>query len=407
MTSVSAPRWPALAAAFAGNALILTSFELSNTFLTAQARAVFAIGTQDTMLAWLNVHINPLAIALGALVWGLWSDAAGRRAPLIACFALNGLAAAAYVFVPSHATAGEMSSASFYALRLAQCFADGTGLGVLAAFVLEAAPLRHRALTFAVMAAIGVLVSRMAVVAQAFWLVPLGAGALLDGARTAVIVTGIVLLAVTASAALAVRADPPPVAPAANRPPLAIGLIGVAAYSMHQLLNRLQLVLFASLPVVIFRAAGFRTVHDVLILTVGIAAGLAGGWLADRYGRRPLILIPSVLLILVFIPVAMVIRSAADGTTYLAGSLLLLALAGLSRTPLTTALAESLPGRWRATVMGLIGGLPFPLVSLLLGGGGHPIVNFELLLHGAIAVGGVWALFALRESAPGRQPPAI
>jgi MFS family permease len=80
-----------------------------------------------------------------------------------------------------------------------------------------------------------------------------------------------------------------------------------------------------------------------------IVFGLAGGWLADRYGRKVVMLAPRILLVLAIYPAFLFLNGHASLVTLLMTTGLMSALGSLSSAALIVAVPESLPESVRAS----------------------------------------------------------
>lgn len=83
-------------------------------------------------------------------------------------------------------------------------------------------------------------------------------------------------------------------------------------------------------------------------------AGLFGGWLSDRYGRLPVMLIPRIILTLLAYPLFLLIQIHPSGATLFLATAVMTALTVSSAAATLAALAELLPGMIRATGFAII-----------------------------------------------------
>lgn len=133
---------------------------------------------------------------------------------------------------------------------------------------------------------------------------------------------------------------------------------------------------------------------------------LIGGWLADRYGRRPVIITFTVLLAVIAIPTFMAINDFHTPSVLYVAMALLTAVTGLGQGCVMTAIAESLPRNVRAGALGTIyavaiavfGGSAQFVVVWLIGATGNPLVPGWYLLGAALL--GLAAMIKTNETAP-------
>jgi MFS family permease len=133
-----------------------------------------------------------------------------------------------------------------------------------------------------------------------------------------------------------------------------------------------------------------------------------GGWLSDRVGRRPVMILSTALLAACTYPAFLaIVRFHSPGVLY--GSCVLLGiLTGLNQGPVVAALAEALPRRVRAGTLSLV----YALAIAVFGGSTQFVVKWLQELTGnalapgwymlAAALVGLGSMSLLRESAPVR-----
>jgi MFS family permease len=144
-----------------------------------------------------------------------------------------------------------------------------------------------------------------------------------------------------------------------------LGLIGASTISTY---------VFAYLTTYAFKTlhmpAGVSLGATAVSGTCGLAAGLIGGALSDRFGRRPLMIWPRLFFLLATWPVFWVIVHFHNGPALLIGTAILTFSSALSTAAVFVAIAESL--RKEVRVMGM--GMVYAVAVAVFGGTTQPII---------------------------------
>ncbi|MBU6445698.1 MAG: MFS transporter [Alphaproteobacteria bacterium] len=428
MTTETAPP-PAItarnvAAAVLGNALEVYDFGAYAFFAVMIGEAFFPSKSPMTslLLSLATFGAGFVSRPFGALLIGAYGDRAGRKPALLLTFFLMGLGSAGLALTPSYATLGSLAPVLVVAARLIQGLAFGGTIGPATAFLLEAAPPSRRGLFaswqlasqgLATLAAGAVGVGLSAVLGHAAmadwgWRVPFLLGAL------------ILPLAFTLRHALpetlhhageAAAPDQPGLGQFVRREPglVVIGLVIVAS---------------CTIPFyVLAYMTTFATTTLHLSTTVSLAAtvifgvatllfSLLGGALSDRFGRKPLMILPRVAVVLVAWPLFAWLIRAPDALALLAVTAVLSILSQLSSSVALVAVAEALPRHVRSAGMATIyalgvaifGGSTQFIVAWLIARTGDALMPAWYLMA-ATAIG-IWAMAALRETGPVRAARA-
>jgi MFS family permease len=139
---------------------------------------------------------------------------------------------------------------------------------------------------------------------------------------------------------------------------------------------------------------------------VSVVFESVSGWLSDKYGRKPVMLIPGVLLVLLTVPVFLLIVQVHTPAALLFGVGVIAFLGAMSQPALIVALTEGFPQNIRArglsTVYALaiatFGGSTQVVVTLILKYTNDPISPAWFLT--AAATVGVIAMLLFPETAP-------
>ena len=110
-----------------------------------------------------------------------------------------------------------------------------------------------------------------------------------------------------------------------------------------------------------------KAASDGVTLVLGFASlafTLLGGWLADRYGRRPIMVIPRVAIVVVAIPVFWLAVTRPGAVTIYIAVIVLSALSSISTAAIIVAVPEALPRNVRSAGLSIV----YALAVSLFGG---------------------------------------
>jgi MFS family permease len=169
---------------------------------------------------------------------------------------------------------------------------------------------------------------------------------------------------------------------------------------------------------------GYMTTYalNTLKLTATISFGLTiingvfsiifeawSGWLSDKYGRKPVMIVPGLLLLVSILPCFWLITHIGGIWVLYGTQAWMVILAGLSSTPAIIAFTESLPPAIRSGAVALIyafaisifGGSTQFVITALIKWTGNPLAP-AVYWSVAMAVGLI-AMALVKESAPGKR----
>jgi MFS family permease len=404
-----------VAAVVTGNAIEFYDFVTYAFFAAQIGRTFFPSDTPGTSLlaSLATFGAGFLTRPLGALVIGRYADRTGRKPAMLLSFWLMGIAVIGLPLVPGYASIGVAAPLLVIAFRLLQGFALGGEVGPNTAFLMEAAPARHRGLYVSMQATsadAAVMIAGLVGVALASWLAPAELDAwgwrlaLLPGA--VIVPFGLVLRRSLLETLHRAPADP--LAPTTPVPFVRIGLVSIGliatATTANYLLNYMKT--YAGFTLGMPEQLAFGA--TVAVGAAGLVFDPVGGWLSDRFGRRRMILIPWLLLAALVFPGFWLIEHYRNGPALWTVTAVLASVQTAAGSTALVAITEWLPRRARAGGFGLIyatsiavfGGSTQFVTAWLTRLTGDPLVPAWYMLAGIVV--GLVALSRLPETAPVR-----
>ena len=403
-----------VAAVVAGSALEFYDFMTYSFFALQIGRTFFpSHNPQSSLLMSLATFgAGFVTRPLGAYVIGRIADHKGRRPAMLMTFWLMGIAIVGIALTPPYSAIGFAAPILVVGWRLMQGFALGGEVGPTTSFLIEAATQNRRGFYGSL------LVGTSGIAVFAAGLVGYGLSILLEtssldnwGWRIAFIIGAAVV-----PLGLAIRRSLPETLHAVH----ATSLTEPDPRRGYTTAAVLGLVILASGTMLTY-ARAYLTTYAVDVLgmsskvafTCTIVNGLCtlafyliGGWLADRYGRRPVMITFTLALAAIAVPTFMAINDFRTPAVLYAAVALLTAVTGLGQGCVMTAIAESLPRHVRAGALGTIyamaiavfGGSAQFVVVWLIGVTGNPLVPGWYLLGAALF--GLAAMVKTNETAP-------
>jgi len=346
---------------------------------------------------------------VGAILIGGHGDRHGRKPAMLLSFTLMGIAIVLLAATPSFAAIGYAAPAIVVIARLLQGLAVGGGVGPTTAFLLEIAPEERRGFFTALQ------YTTQGVSTLLGGLVGVGLANVLSapdldayGWRIAFLLGGIILpigfvirrslpethSADDASAALSITALP------WRTIVLGFLMLGGATIGFYVIA---YMTTFAS--TVLHMKANVSFAATVSFGVANILFSTLAGLLSDRFGRKPLMVIPRALFALAIIPAFALIVHNRDAATLLSATFILGALGQMGVTAFV-ALSEALPKHMRsatlatvyATSISIFGGTTQLVITWLIHVTGDPMAPAYYLFV-ATAVSLV-AMIMMEETAP-------
>jgi MFS transporter, MHS family, citrate/tricarballylate:H+ symporter len=408
---VSLPKRQILAVVI-GNGLEFYDFVTYAFFASQIGRTFFPSDKPGaSLLASLATFgVGFLTRPLGALVIGRFGDRAGRKPAMLLSFTLIGIGVLGLPLIPSYASIGILAPILAIAFRLLQGFALGGEVGPSTAFLMEAAPPLRR----------GLYVSLQATSADAAvciaGLVGVGLSSVLDGPAldswgwraalllgASIIPAGFILRRTLNETLHAPTQANEAVAPKGYRRFVVLGLILLAtATTTNYLLE--YMTTYANVTLGMSSKVAFGA--TAIIGLSGLICDSLGGWLSDRFGRKLILIVPWVFLLLAVFPSFWLLERLRTATALYTVCALLGGISTLSSATIIVAITESLPRKVRSGGIAIIyalsisvfGGSTQFFVTWLIQKTGNPLAPAWYMFSGVVI--GLIALLQLPETAP-------
>jgi len=407
----------AVAAAVLGNVLEFYDFSTYAFFAVMIGRAFFPAENPliSLLLSVATFGVGFITRPLGGFLIGAYSDRAGRKPAMLLTIALMGIGMLGLALTPSYATIGPAAPILVVLARLIQGFALGGEVGPATSFLIEAAPpaergyyaswqLASQGVATLIAGALGVVLS-VALSAEAMeawgWRIPFLLG-------MAIIPVGLYI-----------------------RRHLPETLDQEAATTQHSVqgvlsflfANHLRAVLLALLVIMAGTIStyilNYMTTYAMTTLhmatSVSIAAtmmvglftlifSLAGGLLADRVGRKPVMIVPRIALVVLAYPAFLMMAEARTATVLLLTTALLTALNAIGAAVSLVLIPESLPKSVRSTGLSVayavgvtvFGGTTQFVITALIGATGNPLSSAWYMIISSLI--GVVAMMMMTET---------
>lgn len=408
-----------IAAATLGNAIEFYDFLTYSFFSIQIGHAFFPAQSPyaSLMLSLATFGVGFVTRPIGAYVIGNYSDRVGRRPAMMLCLVMMGFAIVGMALTPTYSQIGIVAPVVAVLLRAMQGFSLGGEIGSNTAFLLEGAQVERR----------GLMVS---------WQGASQAMALLAGGAVGVVLTRVLpaealdsygwriaflLGAVAVPIGFWLRADLPETVntPELSRTPAAPESRAKLAYT-HRRIMCLGLVVLASnnvaayvLAYIVTYAQGTLHFHSrvgFIAETCGnllaIPLSLLGGWLSDKYGRRPINFWGSLAFVVAIYPAFAWVIATRSEFALIVGMSVLIGLFWFTSGSLFAALSESLPQTIRGSGFGIV----YSVAVAAFGGTTQLVVTWLIHVTGS-AMAPAWyvigaaviaqaALMLIPESAP-------
>lgn len=394
-----------------GNAIEFYDFVTYAFFAVQIGRAFFPSDTPGTSLlaSLATFGAGFLTRPLGAFVLGRLGDRLGRKPAMIASFTLIGIGVTGLPLIPSYASIGIAAPILAICFRLIQGFALGGEIGPSTAFLMEAAPPLRRGLYISLQATsadVAVMVAGVVGVGLASVLDPAALNswgwrvALLAGA--VIIPFGLLLRRTLGETLQPMHDRQVPTIRSYGRVAAAGLALLASGTTTSYLLNYMTTYANSTLGMSARIAFGATAVVGLC----GVVCDPLGGWLSDKVGRKPVMIIPWLCLALAVFPCFMLLEHERSRFALYVACGVLACASTLSASASLIAVNESLPHRVRSGAFGIIyalsisifGGSAQFIVAWLTRLTGNPLAPAWYMIGGVIV--GMIAQHLMPESAP-------
>jgi MFS family permease len=354
----------------AGNGLEFYSF-LVYAFFAAQIGRSFFPGHTDSeslLLVLATFGVGFLTRPLGGVVIGVMGDIKGRKPALVLSMGLMAMATIGLALTPSQDLIGGAAPVAAILLRLLQGFALGGEVGPSSAWLLEAAPPNRRGLSVSLQFASQWAAGLAAASAGAGLAALLDADALTRWGWRAAMLSGVLVM--LPALWLRLRLPETLVVDSSEHGLEAAPLQMGRALAGLMTLSGGTIATYVLSYLAVFGGFSFNLTQREVLWTAlacsacGLLFNPIGGWLSDRMGRRPVILVALVLLLAVVMPCFQAMTTAKSPLALLGGAALMTAILALATPAMLTSLLENLPPGGRSGGAGII----YALAISLFGG---------------------------------------
>lgn len=403
-----------VAAVVVGNALEFYDFLTYAFFAVYVGRAFFPSSSPATSLleSLATFGVGFITRPIGGWVIGRMGDRAGRKPAMILSFSLMGIAIAGLALTPPRSVIGIAAPILVVLLRMLQGFAVGGEVGPTTAFLLESAPPERRGFY----TAFQFWTQDLAIVTAG--LVGFGLANILSERELQTFGWRIAFLAGTAIVpfGLKLRLTLPETFRREGvvaefhsaRPYWSVAILGLVLLASSTIGGYITDYMTTYAIATLHMRANVAFAATIVVGLCGLTFDLVSGALSDVVGRKPMMIVPGVLLLLLIIPAFHIMAHDRTPASLLGATAVLTTLMALSSGPIVIWLTESFPAAIRssgvavvyAASLALFGGSTQYFVTWLIKATGNP--QAPAWCWTAALLVGLGAMMATRESAPRR-----
>jgi MFS family permease len=407
-----------LFSAVVGNALEFYDFITYTFFATQIGLSFFPAHTPlgSLLLSLATFGVGFATRPIGSILIGAYADRAGRAPAMVLSFVLMGFGILVLALTPTYGAIGIAAPILVVLARLVQGFALGGQVGPSTAYLLEAAAPKTRGFYTTLQYASQGLASLLGGIVGFVISNNLDAASLQQwGWRLAIILGAFILpfgllIGRTMPDTLEPVSprQPNPIAPAISRPRNNIAVFANCITMLASATICTYVILF--IPTY---ASQFLHMHANVAFAAPIVSGTCilifsqiSGAMSDRFGRKPVMIWPRVLLLLAVYPGFALLAHNRDVVTLLVVTGVIATLSTWSAAASLVNIAELMPKEMRSGSLGTVyaiaiavfGGTTQYVVAWLIGLTGNVLAP-AWYLTGATVIGLI-AMIAARETAP-------
>jgi MHS family citrate/tricarballylate:H+ symporter-like MFS transporter len=389
-----------------GNFLEMYDFFVFGYYASAIGKVFFPTGSEfaQLMLAFMTFGVGFLMRPLGAVVLGVYIDHHGRRSGLLLTLFLMAIGTLSIALVPGYATLGWLAPAIVVAGRLIQGFSAGVELGGVSVYLSEIATPGHKGfyvswqsgsqqVAVIFVALLGVWLSTVVSPADMLvwgWRIPFLIGCL------------IIPLIFILRRAMEETADFLQSRQSSHHPTPG-EIVRALAHNWRIVIIGMMMVTMTTVSFYFITAYTPTYGREVLKLSstdsllVTLCVGISNlfwlpvmGAVSDRVGRRPLLILFTVLMLVSAYPILAWLVTAPSFQRLLGVELWLSFLYASYNGAMIVALTEIVPARLRTAGFSVA----YSLATALFGGFTPAISTFLIEKTGNQAVAGLWLMFA-------------
>lgn len=404
-------------AATIGNMLEFYDFITYSFFAIQIGHTFFPAHTEygSLMLSLATFGAGFVTRPIGGIVLGIYSDRIGRRPAMLWSFALMGAAILVISLTPSYRSIGLAAPVIVIVSRMVQGFALGGEVGPTTAYLIEIASPERRALMVSWQptsqeiaatagALVGVILSKT-MAPEALESIGWRIAFLIGAACLPLGLWMRATLPETITQGERAGGESPNhfVLAARHIRVIVLALMILASGTISTYVTQ-YMTTYAQNTLHVPSSLAFTV--SLVSNGVGIVGALLGGWLADLYGRKPIMIWPQLVALLLTYPTFLWIVHAPGAPSLLFGFGVLSLIGSLPFTAFYATFTEALPQNIRGGVFATIyavaiasfGGTAQLVVTWLLHISGNPLAPAWYLLLAAVA--GLVAMSLMPETAP-------
>lgn len=380
----------AIAAAVAGNALEFYDFIVYSFFAVYIGKTFFPLGSEAaSLLASVAVFgAGFFTRPLGGVVIGAFADKAGRRAALILTVTLITVGTLGMAVTPGYETIGLAAPIIVVFCRLIQGLALGGEVGPASSLLIEAAPPNKRGLygcwQFASQGIAAVAAGFMGVLVS--WWLP--ADDLVKWGWRIPFFVSLALIPI----AIYIRRELPETLEKPNEK--SGSQIVKFLFTKQKKYMWLGILLMAA-PTISTQVGNYMTTYAIQTLKLSptiaqlatvtngamiFVGSLVAGVLADKYGRKVVIFIPRLLLMILVIPLFVWLTGSPSTQTLLIVTVLVTGLTAMSAAVVMISIPEMMPINVRASGVSII----YAIGATVFGGTTQFVITWFIQHYGAI-----------------------